>query len=79
MAAAMCAATSVRKSAFESTMLVTSTGNYPLCCVSLGAGPESKPFVRRARSELLLDTHVWLWLALGVPKKIPPSAMGAIR
>jgi PIN domain nuclease of toxin-antitoxin system len=30
-------------------------------------------------SELLLDTHVWLWLALGVPKKIPPAAMGVIE
>ena len=30
-------------------------------------------------SELLLDTHVWLWLALGIPKKIPPAAMSAIE
>ncbi|HEV7448482.1 MAG TPA: hypothetical protein VGO18_38295 [Steroidobacteraceae bacterium] len=30
-------------------------------------------------SELLLETHVWLWLALGVPKKIAPSAMSAIE
>jgi PIN domain nuclease of toxin-antitoxin system len=30
-------------------------------------------------SELLLDTHVWLWLALGVPKKIAPTAMSAIE
>jgi PIN domain nuclease of toxin-antitoxin system len=24
---------------------------------------------------VLLDTHVWLWLALGVPKKIPPAVL----
>jgi PIN domain nuclease of toxin-antitoxin system len=24
---------------------------------------------------LLLDTHVWIWVAEGVPEKIPPAAM----
>src|SRR5204863_9109800 len=24
---------------------------------------------------VLLDTHVWLWLALGTPRRIPPAAL----
>ena len=28
---------------------------------------------------LLLDTHVWLWLALGTPKKIAPAARKIIE
>ena len=27
------------------------------------------------QERLLLDTHVWLWLSLGTPKKIPPAAL----
>lgn len=34
--------------------------------------------MRRPR-QLLLDTHVWLWLALGTPKKIAPSALRNIE
>lgn len=28
---------------------------------------------------LLLDTHVWLWLALGTPRKIPPGALKTLE
>lgn len=31
------------------------------------------------QQQLLLDTHVWLWLALGIPKKIPPAALTIIE
>ena len=33
----------------------------------------------RADSPLLLDTHVWLWLACGVPGKISPAALRTIE
>ena len=33
-----------------------------------------------SRSErLLLDTHVWLWLALGTPKKISPAVLRVLE
>lgn len=28
---------------------------------------------------LLLDTHVWLWLSLGTPNKIPPAALEVLE
>jgi PIN domain nuclease of toxin-antitoxin system len=28
---------------------------------------------------LLLDTHVWLWLSLATPKKIPPAALKVLE
>lgn len=28
---------------------------------------------------LLLDTHVWLWLALGTPRKIPAAALRVLE
>jgi PIN domain nuclease of toxin-antitoxin system len=28
---------------------------------------------------LLLDTHVWLWLSLGTPDKIPPAALEVLE
>ena len=28
---------------------------------------------------VLLDTHVWLWLSLGVPKKIPPAVLQVLE
>jgi len=33
----------------------------------------------RAESSLLLDTHIWLWLACGVQGKIRPSTLRAIE
>lgn len=33
----------------------------------------------RAESPLLLDTHIWLWLACGVQGKIRPSTLRAIE
>lgn len=33
----------------------------------------------RAEPSLLLDTHIWLWLACGVQGKIRPSALRAIE
>lgn len=33
----------------------------------------------RRGERLLLDTHVWLWLALGTPKRIPPSALKVLE
>lgn len=35
--------------------------------------------MRRREQRLLLDTHVWLWLALGAPKRIPPAALKVIE
>ena len=28
---------------------------------------------------VLLDTHVWLWLSLGTPKKIPPAVLRVLE
>ena len=33
----------------------------------------------RAESPLLLDTHIWLWLACGVQGKISPTTLRAIE
>ena len=33
----------------------------------------------RAESSLLLDTHIWLWLACGVQGKISPTTLRAIE
>ena len=33
----------------------------------------------RAESSLLLDTHIWLWLACGVKGKIRPAALRTIE
>jgi PIN domain nuclease of toxin-antitoxin system len=33
----------------------------------------------RAEPSLLLDTHIWLWLACGIKKKIGPATLRAIE
>lgn len=33
----------------------------------------------RAESPLLLDTHIWLWLACGVEGKISPATLRVIE
>ena len=33
----------------------------------------------RAEPSLLLDTHIWLWLACGIPGKIGPNTLRAIE
>jgi len=33
----------------------------------------------RAEPSLLLDTHIWLWLACGIPGKIGPSTLRTIE
>lgn len=30
-------------------------------------------------NRLLLDTHVWLWLSLGTPHRIPPAALEVLE